>query len=70
MNKSEIIRKITKSMYLNEPCRICGAMVEAKDFDNVVFAGYSADLKSRSAHGFCWKENRPKKDWAYPIDEN
>lgn len=64
------IRKLvvdaTMMMYTNEPCRICGKLITKNDLDELVFAGYSQDNKSRAAHGDCWKKNIPQVEWAYP----
>jgi hypothetical protein len=56
--------QIALSMYLDEPCRICGELI--KDITGVVYTGYSKDNKSRSAHGKCWKKNIPQAQWAHP----
>lgn len=57
---------VAMAMYVNEPCRICGKSIEPSDLDELVFAGYSTGNKSRSAHAECWKQNKPKSEWAYP----
>ena len=42
-------------MYADEPCRICGQTLTLEDIKaGAVFAGYSADRASRSAHKHCW----------------
>lgn len=46
---------IALEMYVNEPCRICGRLLTSSDIESAVFAGYSADSKSRAAHEICWK---------------
>lgn len=56
-----------RAMYNQEPCRICGEMIEASD--DIVFAGYSADCKSRAAHRNCWENRPPQNKWAYPNNE-
>ena len=43
------------SMYAGEPCRICGLTIGGDEVQDAVFAGYSSDNVSRSAHGECWK---------------
>lgn len=53
-----------RMMYNDEPCRICGEMIEAGD--DIVFAGYSVGGKSRAAHRSCWEGRPPQKEWAYP----
>ena len=46
---------IALSMYVGEPCRICGCLLTVIDVrDGAVFAGYSKDNKSRAAHKLCW----------------
>jgi hypothetical protein len=58
------------SMYANEPCRICGKLITLEDVhENAVFAGYSIDNKSRSAHKTCWENQPPKKLWAFQDGE-
>lgn len=43
------------SMYVGEPCRICGAKITIEDIkDGAVFVGYNEDNTSRSAHRRCW----------------
>lgn len=49
----ESAARIALSMYMGEPCRICDREITPADIDDAVFAGYSADSKSRSAHGEC-----------------
>lgn len=61
------VAEIAFSMYTNEPCRICGELLTAKNRD-MVYAGYSEGDKSRAAHKACWDSNTPKHLWAYPID--
>jgi hypothetical protein len=55
-------------MYANEPCRICGELIEAEEVGDAVYAGYSKGDKSRAAHLSCWRSNKPKEEWAYPQD--
>jgi len=53
-------------MYANEPCRICGKNITIEQVkSDAVFAGYSQDNKSRSAHKECWDANIPKEQWIY-----
>ncbi len=55
---------IVFGMYSNEPCRICGKNVTLEQIkSDAVFAGYSQDNKSRSAHKECWNKNIPKSQW-------
>lgn len=62
-------QKIALSMYAGEPCRICGKIIWEQDInDGAVYAGYSADNHSRSAHKHCWENSPEKYLWAYPID--
>lgn len=62
--------EFVKSMYVNEPCRICGIILSEQDIDNnAVFAGCSKNCESRSAHKNCWDKNLPKSKWFYPIDD-
>lgn len=61
--------KMALSMYVDEPCRICGQMITWDDINDAVFAGYSTDNKSRSAHGECWRSGLPKHKWQYPFDD-
>jgi hypothetical protein len=56
-------------MYGGEPCRICGEAITRDDLREAVFAGYSEGSESRSAHGPCWREGKPKAEWAFPVDE-
>jgi hypothetical protein len=54
------------NMYVGEPCRICGKPITGEDLDNhAVFAGYSKDNKSRSAHSECWAKNIPAESWVH-----
>lgn len=54
-------------MYANEPCRICGELIQPKDLSELVFAGYSKNNVSRSAHGKCWVA-RDECMWVYAED--
>ena len=46
------------SFYAGEPCRICGELLTMEDLnDGAVFAGYSDDNSSRSAHRQCWEHS-------------
>jgi hypothetical protein len=58
---------VAVGMYANEPCRICGKLLEVSDLDTAVFAGYSEDSKSRAAHKVCWEARPPQSKWAYPA---
>ena len=58
--------KLALSMYEGEPCRVCGQIIT--DASGCVYAGYSFDNKSRSAHKICWNKNLPKTQWTYPKD--
>lgn len=62
----KVAEKMALSMYEGEPCRVCGENIT--DATKAVYAGYSADNKSRSAHKSCWQKNLPKSSWAYPQD--
>jgi hypothetical protein len=62
-NHEHVMDAILK-MYENEPCRICGELID--DARKAVYAGYSKDSKSRSAHKACWNKNIPQAQWAYP----
>ena len=62
-----IMARLALSFYANEPCRICGELIEPKDLKGLVFAGYSIDNKSRAAHDRCWEKNKPKSEWVYPV---
>lgn len=65
------LKQIAVGVYADEPCRICGVLLTYEDLLNgAVFAGYSADSKSRAAHKACWDAGRPKEQWAYPNDAN
>jgi hypothetical protein len=55
------------AMYANEPCRICGKLITVDDLASAVFAGYSIDSRSRSAHKACWDKHLPQKDWKIPM---
>lgn len=69
MKIDSIILDIAKSMYTNEPCRICGKNILDKDIDNgAVFAGYSKNCESRSAHKSCWATRPEMSKWAYPNE--
>lgn len=69
-NKKHLVR-LAASMYANEPCRICGAMLTMDDINNgAVFAGYSSDNAARSAHKACWQrspgvDGKPNADWVH-----
>jgi hypothetical protein len=71
MNKetAQFLTDLAMSFYAGEPCRVCGELITRDDLHDLVFAGYSKDNKSRSAHGKCWELNRPKEEWAYPDDD-
>lgn len=58
---------IALSMYADEPCRICGEMITTDDLSTAVFAGYSIDSRSRSAHKPCWDKQLPTQEWAIPL---
>lgn len=64
---SDIVR-MAMSMYIGEPCRICGVPIAAKDVSDIVWVGYSRDHKSRCAHSNCWYMRPPKSAWAFPED--
>jgi hypothetical protein len=59
--------RIALGMYANEPCRICGKPITTDDLTTAVFAGYSIDSRSRSAHKACWDKRLPQKDWEIPM---
>lgn len=62
----ESMRELALSMYVNEPCRICGKMITRADLeDGAVFAGYSKDDTGRSAHKECWAKMEAVK-WVHP----
>jgi len=48
------LAEIVLSMYMDEPCRICGRNILREDLETIVFAGYSDDNTSRAAHKRCW----------------
>lgn len=55
MSEINELTGIALSMYVGEPCRICGCLLTVIDVrDGAVFAGYSKDNKSRAAHKLCW----------------
>ena len=54
------------SFYADEPCRVCGELIKPSDLKELIFAGYSADHKSRAAHVQCWEQKKPQLEWAYP----
>lgn len=56
-------RNLVLSMYVGEPCRICGEPITWEDIKEAVYAGYSQDNTSRSAHGECWNKNIPSEQW-------
>lgn len=64
MTTKESALKIAEAMYTGEPCRICGETIT--DISGAVYAGYSKDNKSRSAHKSCWESNKDQATWAYP----
>lgn len=65
----EQAERLAKAFYADEPCRICGKLITMADIQNgAVYAGYSKDNKSRSAHENCWRNQPPKSEWAYPED--
>jgi hypothetical protein len=49
--------RIALSMYVGEPCRYCGKPITQDDVHTAVFAGYSSDNKSRTAHKVCWNKH-------------
>ena len=54
-NRHDALVNLALAFYVGEPCRICGKPITRKDLDNgAVFAGYSKDKKSRTAHKECW----------------
>jgi hypothetical protein len=67
MSKKRNAVELAMSMYEGEPCRICGESIA--DASQAVYAGYSADSKSRSAHKKCWNKNIPQEKWAYPVGD-
>lgn len=69
MDKEErkLSARIALAMYADEPCRICGELIKPEDLQAAVFAGYSADSKSRAAHGPCWEKQLPQEEWAIPV---
>jgi hypothetical protein len=66
MTNKEIAARIALLVYANEPCRICGELITTGHLDTAVFAGYSKDGKSRSAHKECWDKQIPQEQWAKP----
>ena len=55
MSEINELTGIALSMYVGEPCRICGCLLTVNDVKaGAVFAGYSKDNKSRAAHKLCW----------------
>lgn len=64
----ETLVNLAMAMYVDEPCRICGKMINPGDLRKLKWAGYSACNTSRSAHNQCWQEDKPKSEWAYPQD--
>jgi hypothetical protein len=59
---------IALAMYSGEPCRVCGDLLTREVLSDAVFAGYSDCSRSRAAHGECWREGKPKSEWAFPKD--
>jgi hypothetical protein len=54
--RDDALIRLALSTYVDEPCRICGKPITWQDIETgVVFAGYSDDLSSRSAHKACWE---------------
>jgi len=54
MDETQFI-DLALAMYADEPCRICGHTLTLEDIKaGAIWAGYSADGKSRSAHKHCW----------------
>lgn len=66
MSDKEMAARIAIGMYANEPCRICGERITEADLSTAVFAGYSADSRSRAAHKTCWDKQLPQPAWAIP----
>ena len=60
---------LAMAFYIDEPCRICGELIKQEDLKDLVYAGYSKDNLSRSAHGECWSKNIPKEQWKYSEDD-
>lgn len=65
MSEKQHLLDLAMSLYVGEPCRICGKNITQGDLQSIVWAGSSADFKARSAHEDCWKNNKDKKSWAH-----
>lgn len=59
--------KVALSMYVGEPCRICGVLLTWETIREAVWAGYSKDSAARAAHKECW-ENNPMVDDQVPKE--
>lgn len=62
----KVLTDLVMSFYTNEPCRICGKVINKDDLDGLVYAGYSDDNKARAAHKNCWDNKPPQDKWAHP----
>ena len=66
VTSEESLKALCLSMYIDEPCRICGKPIRKKDVDTAVYAGYSNNNKARSAHDACWeKHQHDKTTWKH-----
>lgn len=62
--RQDKLADIALATYVGEPCRICGVPITWEDIkggQGVVWAGYSEDNLSRSAHKACWEKNPLKR---------
>ena len=55
----ELVATFAMMAYTNEPCRICGDLIQPEDLRDLVYAGYGR--RGRSAHGPCW--NKLMRGW-------
>lgn len=60
-DEEKIARHYALGMYKGERCRICGEVQDNPK--ESVWAGYSNDNSTRTAHKVCWDKNIPKKNW-------
>jgi len=70
MDDRQYLIDLAMSFYVDEPCRICGKLIQPDDLHGLIFAGYSKDNKARSAYGECWRKEVPKSEWTYAEDDH
>ena len=57
LNESKALVAMVASMYVGEPCRVCGINTTVDDIPTLIYTGYydmPSGRTSRSSHGACW----------------